>query len=167
MRSSGGEAKQLMQRIRRANLEHATTKAHVARTRTFAFGIEAGAADAVPERLREVALPDPGRPDDARCRAARLDGTNASSETTASLGRAPTSSAEDEFFIATGPALFHGRGSAVGRKSASTASCIFEPYSPQTPVVPIGWVVVGDPVEILPPDQHERILDDPEAAQLL
>jgi hypothetical protein len=23
--------------------------------------------------------------------------------------------------------------------------------------VPIGWVAVGDPAEILPPDQHERI----------
>jgi hypothetical protein len=23
--------------------------------------------------------------------------------------------------------------------------------------VPIGWVAVGDPVQILPPDQHDRI----------
>jgi carbonic anhydrase/acetyltransferase-like protein (isoleucine patch superfamily) len=28
---------------------------------------------------------------------------------------------------------------------------------PADGLVPIGWVAVGDPAEVLPPDQHERI----------
>ena len=28
---------------------------------------------------------------------------------------------------------------------------------PPQSIVPIGWVAVGDPVQILPPDQHEQI----------
>ena len=28
---------------------------------------------------------------------------------------------------------------------------------PPGTTVPIGWVAVGDPVQVLPPDQHERI----------
>ncbi len=64
---------------------------------------------------------------------------------------------EDQVFIATGAAVFHsarlGRGSevrvngVVHLKTRLAAGAI----------VPIGWVAVGDPAKVLPPNEHERI----------
>lgn len=64
---------------------------------------------------------------------------------------------EDEVFIATGAAIFHGarlgRGSEVRIHGVVHLRSRLEPGA----TVPIGWVAVGDPAEILPPDRHEAI----------
>ncbi len=64
---------------------------------------------------------------------------------------------EDEVFIATGSAIFHdahiGKGAEV-RIHGVVHICTRVPAGA---TVPIGWVAVGDPAQILPPDQHEAI----------
>jgi carbonic anhydrase/acetyltransferase-like protein (isoleucine patch superfamily) len=64
---------------------------------------------------------------------------------------------EDEVFIATGAAVFHA--ARIGRGSEVRVHAIvhLRTVLPGGTVVPIGWVAVGDPAEILPPDQHDRI----------
>ena len=63
----------------------------------------------------------------------------------------------DEVFIATGAAVFHGahigRGSEVRINGIVHLRTRLEPGT----VVPIGWIAVGDPAHLLPPDQHEAI----------
>jgi len=64
---------------------------------------------------------------------------------------------DDEVFVATGAAVFHGaqigRGSEVRINGTVHLRTRLEPGS----TVPIGWVAVGDPAEILSSDQHEAI----------
>ncbi|MDQ4501185.1 gamma carbonic anhydrase family protein [Sinomonas sp. ASV322] len=63
----------------------------------------------------------------------------------------------DEVFIATGASLFPG--SVVGKGSEVRINAVVQVNTRLEPgaVVPIGWVAVGDPASILPPDQHDRI----------
>ncbi len=67
------------------------------------------------------------------------------------------STIEDEVFVATGAAVFHG--SRLGRGSEVRINGVVHLKSHLAPgeTVPIGWVAVGDPAEILPPDAHEKI----------
>jgi carbonic anhydrase/acetyltransferase-like protein (isoleucine patch superfamily) len=64
---------------------------------------------------------------------------------------------EDEVFVATAASVFHGahlgRGSEVRVHATVHLRTRLEPGA----VVPIGWVAVGDPAHILPPDRHEEI----------
>jgi carbonic anhydrase/acetyltransferase-like protein (isoleucine patch superfamily) len=64
---------------------------------------------------------------------------------------------EAEVFIATGAAVFHeatlGRGSEVRIHGVVHLRTRLAPGA----TVPIGWVAVGDPAAILPPEQHEQI----------
>lgn len=64
---------------------------------------------------------------------------------------------EDEVFIATGAAAFHsarlGRGSEVRINGVVHLKTHLAPGE----TVPIGWVAVGNPAQILPPSKHERI----------
>ena len=64
---------------------------------------------------------------------------------------------DGEVFIATGAAVFQGaqigRGSEVRINGTVHLRTRLEPGS----TVPIGWIAVGDPAQILPPDQHEAI----------
>jgi carbonic anhydrase/acetyltransferase-like protein (isoleucine patch superfamily) len=64
---------------------------------------------------------------------------------------------EDQVFVATGAAIFHG--AIVGRGGEIRVNGVVHLRSrlPPGATVPIGWVAVGDPAEILPPDQHDRI----------
>jgi carbonic anhydrase/acetyltransferase-like protein (isoleucine patch superfamily) len=63
----------------------------------------------------------------------------------------------DGCFIATGAALFPGAvlgtGVEVRIHGVVHVNTVLEPGS----VVPIGWVAVGDPAQILPPDRHDEI----------
>jgi carbonic anhydrase/acetyltransferase-like protein (isoleucine patch superfamily) len=63
----------------------------------------------------------------------------------------------DEVFLATGTRVFNG--AKIGPRSEVRINAVVHLrtiLAPET-VVPIGWVAVGDPVQILPPDKHEEI----------
>jgi len=64
---------------------------------------------------------------------------------------------EDQVFVATGAAIFHGaflgRGVEVRVHATVHLRTRLEPGA----MVPIGWVAVGDPARILPPDKHDEI----------
>lgn len=64
---------------------------------------------------------------------------------------------DDEVFIATGAAIFHGahlgRGSEVRVHGTVHLRTRLEPGA----TVPIGWVAVGDPARIFAPNQHDEI----------
>jgi len=64
---------------------------------------------------------------------------------------------DHEVFIATGASIFHGahlsRGCEVRINAVVHIRTELEPGD----LVPIGWVAVGNPAHILPPDQHEAI----------
>ncbi len=64
---------------------------------------------------------------------------------------------EPEVFVATGAAVFHG--AVIGRGAEVRIHAVVHLRTRLAPgaTVPIGWVAVGDPAEILPPDQHEAI----------
>jgi carbonic anhydrase/acetyltransferase-like protein (isoleucine patch superfamily) len=64
---------------------------------------------------------------------------------------------EEEVFIATSAAIFHGahlgRGSEVRVHGTVHLRTRLEPGA----TVPIGWVAVGDPARIFAPDRHDEI----------
>lgn len=63
----------------------------------------------------------------------------------------------DEVFLATGTRIFNG--AKVGRRSEVRINGVVHlrtVLAPET-VVPIGWVAVGDPAQLLSPDRHEEI----------
>lgn len=64
---------------------------------------------------------------------------------------------EDEVFIATGAAIFHsarlGKGSEVRINGVVHLKTRLAPGA----TVPIGWVAVGSPAQVLPPSERERI----------
>jgi len=64
---------------------------------------------------------------------------------------------EDSVFVATGASVFNG--ARLGTRSEVRISGIVHVNTavPAGATVPIGWVAVGDPAQILPPDEHERI----------
>ena len=64
---------------------------------------------------------------------------------------------EDEVFIATGAAIFHG--ARLGRRSQVRIHGVVHLRTVLAPgaMVPIGWVAVGDPAAILPPGAHDEI----------
>jgi len=63
----------------------------------------------------------------------------------------------DNVFIATGAAVFHGASLGEGAEVRIHGIVHLKSVLPPGAVVPIGWVAVGDPIQILPPDQHEQI----------
>ena len=64
---------------------------------------------------------------------------------------------EDEVFLATGTRVFNG--ARIGDRSEVRINAVVHLRTrlPPRRVVPIGWVAVGDPVQILSPDWHEEI----------
>ena len=64
---------------------------------------------------------------------------------------------EDEVFIATGAAVFHaahlGKGSEIRIHGVVHVKSRLEAGK----TVPIGWIAVGNPAQLLPPSEHERI----------
>lgn len=64
---------------------------------------------------------------------------------------------EDDAFLATGATVFNG--ARVGPRSEVRINGVvhLKTVIPADATVPIGWVAVGDPAEILPPEQHDRI----------
>jgi carbonic anhydrase/acetyltransferase-like protein (isoleucine patch superfamily) len=65
----------------------------------------------------------------------------------------------DQVFVATGAAIFHG--ARLGRRSEVRVNGVVHLKTRVKPgdTVPIGWVAVGDPASILPPNENHRIWD--------
>ena len=63
----------------------------------------------------------------------------------------------DEAFLATGATVFNG--AAIGARAEVRVNGIVHVMTvlPPDAMVPLGWIAVGDPAEILPPGEHERI----------
>lgn len=64
---------------------------------------------------------------------------------------------EDEVFIATGAAVFHAARIGKGSEVRINGVVHLRTQLPPGSTVPIGWVAVGEPAQILPPQEHERI----------
>lgn len=63
----------------------------------------------------------------------------------------------DEVFLATGTRVFNG--ARIGERSEVRINAVVHLRTtlPPDSVVPIAWVAVGDPLQILSPDRHEEI----------
>lgn len=64
---------------------------------------------------------------------------------------------EEEVFLATGTRVFNGAHLGARSEVRINAVVHLRTALPADSTVPIGWVAVGDPVQILPPDRHEQI----------
>ena len=64
---------------------------------------------------------------------------------------------EDEVFIATGAAIFHGARLGEGSEVRVHGVVHVASHLAAGETVPIGWVAVGDPAQVLPAGEHERI----------
>ncbi|MFE5292621.1 gamma carbonic anhydrase family protein [Isoptericola sp. NPDC056618] len=67
------------------------------------------------------------------------------------------STVEDEVFVATGAALFPGSRIGTGAEVRIHGVVQVNTVLPPGALVPIGWVAVGDPAQILPPDRHDDV----------
>jgi len=63
----------------------------------------------------------------------------------------------ESVFIATGACVFHGASLGAGVEVRINAVVHVRTELPAGAVVPIGWVALGRPAQILPPNEHERI----------
>lgn len=60
-------------------------------------------------------------------------------------------------FLATGATVFNGARVKTRAEVRINGVVHLKSTVPEDAVVPIGWVAVGEPAEILPPQDHERI----------
>ncbi|MEO8528478.1 MAG: gamma carbonic anhydrase family protein [Pseudolysinimonas sp.] len=63
----------------------------------------------------------------------------------------------NEVFIATGARVFNGAVIGDGSEVRINAVVHLRTVLPPNSTVPIGWVAVGDPADILSPDRHDDI----------
>jgi carbonic anhydrase/acetyltransferase-like protein (isoleucine patch superfamily) len=64
---------------------------------------------------------------------------------------------EQQVFVATGAAIFHGASLGRGSEVRVHATVHLRTRLAPGSTVPIGWVAVGDPARILSPDRHDEI----------
>jgi len=64
---------------------------------------------------------------------------------------------KEEVFVATGAAIFHAAVLQARSEVRVNGVVHLKTVLPEAAVVPIGWIAVGDPASILPPDQHDAI----------
>jgi len=64
---------------------------------------------------------------------------------------------DDDAFIATGAALFPGARVGAGAEVRIHGVVHVNTVLPPGGLVPIGWVAVGDPARVFPPDRHDDI----------
>ena len=64
---------------------------------------------------------------------------------------------EDDAFLATGATVFNG--ARIGARAEVRINGVVHLKTVLAPdaTVPIGWIAVGDPAQILPPGEHDRI----------
>jgi carbonic anhydrase/acetyltransferase-like protein (isoleucine patch superfamily) len=63
----------------------------------------------------------------------------------------------DNAFLATGATVFNGAVIGEGAEVRVNGTVHLNTALPPETVVPISWVAVGEPAEVLPPGEHERI----------
>jgi carbonic anhydrase/acetyltransferase-like protein (isoleucine patch superfamily) len=63
----------------------------------------------------------------------------------------------NDVFLATGCAVFNGARIGEGAEVRINAVVHLRTVLPAHATVPIGWIAVGDPARILPPDRHDDI----------
>lgn len=63
----------------------------------------------------------------------------------------------DEVFLATGTRVFNG--ARIGDRCEVRINAVvhLRTVLPAATTVPIGWIAVGDPLQLLPPERHEEI----------
>jgi carbonic anhydrase/acetyltransferase-like protein (isoleucine patch superfamily) len=64
---------------------------------------------------------------------------------------------ENNVFIATGASIFHGAILRSGCEVSINAIVHLRTELPSDSSVPINWIAVGNPVKILPPENHDEI----------
>ncbi len=64
---------------------------------------------------------------------------------------------EDDVFLATGAAVFPGAHLGTRSEVRINAVVHVNSHLPSDATVPIGWVAVGDPARLFPPDAHEDL----------
>jgi carbonic anhydrase/acetyltransferase-like protein (isoleucine patch superfamily) len=64
---------------------------------------------------------------------------------------------EDRVFLATGATVFNGAVVERGAEVRINGVVHLKTRVPAGATVPIEWVAIGDPAEILPPSEHDRI----------
>lgn len=64
---------------------------------------------------------------------------------------------EENVFIATGAAIFNQAVVKKGAEVRINGVVHIKTVLPENATVPIGWIAVGDPAKILPPDKHDEI----------
>jgi len=64
---------------------------------------------------------------------------------------------EDQVFVATGAAVFHEARVDKGCEVRINGVVHLKSHLAAGETVPIGWVAVGSPAQILPPGEHDRI----------
>ena len=64
---------------------------------------------------------------------------------------------EDNVFIATGAAIFHGAKLCKGSEVRINGVVHIKTVLPENEIVPINWVAVGTPAQIMPPEKHNEI----------
>jgi carbonic anhydrase/acetyltransferase-like protein (isoleucine patch superfamily) len=64
---------------------------------------------------------------------------------------------EDCAFLATGCAIFNGATVGARAEVRINGTVHLLTRLPPDTTVPIGWIAVGDPASVLPPDRHEEI----------
>jgi carbonic anhydrase/acetyltransferase-like protein (isoleucine patch superfamily) len=64
---------------------------------------------------------------------------------------------EDSAFLATGAKVFNGARIGIRAEVRINGVVHLKTVLPADTTVPIGWVAVGDPAEILPSGEHDRI----------
>jgi carbonic anhydrase/acetyltransferase-like protein (isoleucine patch superfamily) len=64
---------------------------------------------------------------------------------------------EDDVFLATGATVFNGAHIGRGAEVQVNGIVHIRTVLAAGAVVPLGWIAVGDPATLLPPDRHEEI----------
>jgi carbonic anhydrase/acetyltransferase-like protein (isoleucine patch superfamily) len=64
---------------------------------------------------------------------------------------------EDDVFLATGATVFNGARIGAGAQVRINGLVHLRSVLPPRAMVPIGWVAVGDPVQVLPASDHDAI----------
>ncbi len=64
---------------------------------------------------------------------------------------------EDSAFLATGATVFNGARIGTRAEVRINGVVHLKTILPADTTVPIGWIAVGDPAKVLPPDKHDRI----------